>query len=52
MRSLYLKQLKVLTQEEGMTLKAYGVPVTYEGVIKFLLWSSTLIFISYSSETH
>lgn len=49
MRSLYLKQLRILCHEDGMTLRAYGVPVTYGAVIRLFLWSATLVVVSYDS---
>lgn len=50
-RYLYLKQLQVLCKEGGMTLYAYGVPVTYGGFIRLFFWSATLIVISYNRES-
>lgn len=49
-RSLYLKQLEALCREGGMTLRAFGTPVTYDGLIRVILSTSTLFVLTLSRE--
>lgn len=46
-RTMHLKPLRVLCFNAGMTLRAYGVPVTYGAVIRLFIWSLTLIVVSF-----
>lgn len=47
-RSLWLKQVIVLSQDNGITLKAFNIPVTYETLIETILWSSSLTLLSFN----
>lgn len=49
-RIMYLKQLQVLCQEDGLTLYAFEIPVRYESLIKLLLWSSTLTVLAFNGK--
>lgn len=48
LRTLLLRQLGPMCRDGGLSLKAFGIPVTYGSVIKLALWSSTLIVISFN----
>lgn len=48
MRSLWIKQVIVLSQEGAMSLKAFDIPLTYETVIEFVVWTSTLTVLAFS----
>lgn len=48
MRSLWLKQVIVLSEERGLVLRAFNVPVTYESMIEIAVWSSSLMLLAFS----
>lgn len=50
MRSLLIKQLELLARSDGLKLAAYGISITKSTIIKLVLWSSTLIVISFGSK--
>lgn len=47
MRVLLVKELEVLAQSDGLRLAAHGVTITNATIIKLVLWSSTLIVLSF-----
>lgn len=47
LRSLWIKHALVLTDESGMTLKAFHVSITYETMIQLSLWLSSFIILTY-----
>lgn len=48
MRHLLIRQVALLSQEGGMSLKAFGFSVTYARVIEVTLWTFTLIVIAFN----
>lgn len=48
LRTLLLKQIVFMSQDEGLSIKAFGIPVSYETVVKLALLSCTLMVISFS----
>lgn len=52
LRVLMLKQLESIChhKEGGLSLKVFGIPLTYGFVIKLSFWSATMIVISFTSE--
>lgn len=48
MRLLWIKQAIALSEESGMTMKAYYIPVTYNRMIQLILLMSSLIILSFS----
>lgn len=48
MRSLWTRQVIVLTREGGLSLKAFNMEINYASVIQMMLWSATLALIAFS----
>lgn len=48
MRSLFVRQVAVLSQDRGLTMKAFGVNVTYARAIEMTIWTITLIMIAFN----
>lgn len=48
MRLLWLRQVIVLSEEGGLIVKAFNVPITYESMIEVAIWSSTLMILAFS----
>lgn len=47
MRVLWIKQAISFTEEYGMTMKAYHIPVTYATMIQLTLWTSSLVILAF-----
>lgn len=47
-RSLFVRQVAVLSQDRGLTMKAFGVSVTYARSIEVTIWTITLIMIAFN----
>lgn len=45
-RMLLFRQTAALCQNNGLSLKAYGKPVTYEFIIRVIIWSSSFFILA------
>lgn len=48
MRLIFLKQIEFMSEDEGLSIKAFGIPVSYKSVVKLALLSFSLIVVSFS----